>query len=311
MNVATPKVNILLSTYNGERFIREQLDSLQSQDYPNISMYVRDDGSTDSTIDLLQEHQAKYPKIKLVIGENVGYIKSFYELVRICGGNDDELYAFCDQDDVWEPQKISRSVTMILGSLNPSETVYFSRMKLVDENLKQFGLSSNPLFVDFGSTLMGISYGCTVVFSQGIRQLFLKANPNNMLAHDWWICLIAASFGYLVYDPQPQVQYRHHGSNTTAGYRANFLQRLKFRMKEIIERFFNKKPTVDFLWQAEQFISTYNNIPLENKVAVEELIKLKDKSLFPRFLYICAPKVYANNSLDNITLKLMIILGCQ
>ena len=311
MSAAIPKVNILLSTYNGARFLWEQLDSLQSQDYPNISIYVRDDGSTDNTISLLQEYQAKYPNMKLATGKNVGYIRSFYELVHSCGGNDNELYAFCDQDDVWEPQKISRSVAMIQASLDPSMTVYFSRMKLVDENLQQFGLSSNPRFIDFGSTLMGISYGCTVVFSSGVRRLFLEANPSNMLAHDWWVCLIAASFGHLVYDIQPQVQYRHHGSNTTAGYRANFFQRLKFRMKEVIERFFYKKPTVDFLQQSKQFMATYNNISSEKRVVVEELVALKGKNFLSRLHYVFAPKVYTNDSLDNAALKLMIILGCH
>ena len=130
MDMTTPKVNILLSTFNGEPFLGEQLDSLQSQDYPNFEIYVRDDGSTDDTVSLLQEYQVKYPNIKLVTGKNVGYIRNFYELVHSCGGDKNELYAFCDQDDVWEPQKISRSVAMIQASLDPSMTVYFSRMKL-------------------------------------------------------------------------------------------------------------------------------------------------------------------------------------
>jgi len=271
MDKVTSKVNILLSTYNGARFLQEQLDSLLNQDYPNISIHIRDDGSTDNTIALIQEYQAKYPNVHLDIAKNVGYIRSFYELVYSCEGNDSELYAFCDQDDVWNAQKISRGVNSILKSTNPLMTLYFSRMELVDSCLNPIGLSQIPRSFNFVSGLIGTNaYGCAAIFSYGIRELFLQGKPADMLSHDWWVYLVASAFGCIIYDREPQVKYRQHGSNTNSGYRSELLTRLKFRTKELLQRLFQNRPIVDFVGQAEKFLKIYHNLPLEHRLVIEE-----------------------------------------
>ena len=101
------KVNILLSTYNGEKFIKQQIESLLAQTYENIAIHVRDDGSTDGTIGLLNQYSGN-PKVHLYFGDNLGYRKSFAWLLSNCC--DADFYAYCDQDDVWMPDKISRAV---------------------------------------------------------------------------------------------------------------------------------------------------------------------------------------------------------
>ena len=307
------KVNILLSTFNGIQFLREQLDSLLCQDYPNITIYIRDDGSTDSTVALLMWYQEEHNYISVVVGENLGYIRSFYELVRSCHGNEDELYAFCDQDDVWNPQKISRAVEKIGKSPVPTMTFYCSRMTLVDENLQVIGASPNPCQIDFGSAIMGFTYGCAVVMGDGVKQLFLQASPDDMLAHDWWACLIATAFGHVVYDVEPQVNYRQHNSNTSGGYRSELLPRLKFRIKELLERLFQKKATVDFLLQAKNFIVVYNHVPIDKRSIVEELLLMKTgrNQIISRLYYALNPKIRSIHPLDNAFLKLSILLGCH
>ncbi|PSB59237.1 glycosyltransferase family 2 protein [Chamaesiphon polymorphus] len=306
-----PQVNILLSTFNGTQYLREQLDSLLSQDYPNIFIHIRDDGSTDNTVDLLMSYQEKYSNIRVTVGENLGYIRSFFELVHNCEDRETELYAFCDQDDVWNPQKISRAVEKIQMSPDPSMTFYCSRMTLVDRDMKFIGVSPNPSQVDFGSAIMGFTYGCAVVIGNGIKQMFLQASPDDMLAHDWWACLIAAAFGHIVYDVEPQVNYRQHSSNASGGYRSELLPRLKFRIKELLERLFKGKPTVDFLNQAEKFIMTYDNIHIEKRYIIEELLILKKENnqMVSRLCYIFNPKLHAINSVDNAFLKLTILFG--
>ena len=98
------KVAVVLSTYNGEKYVRDQLDSILNQTYKNIEIFVRDDGSKDSTVDIIKEYQKKNKNIKLVIGENLGFIKSFYTLLELSEGY--EYYSFADQDDYWENNKL-------------------------------------------------------------------------------------------------------------------------------------------------------------------------------------------------------------
>lgn len=310
---AFPKVNILLSTYNGARFLREQLDSLQNQDYPNISIYVRDDGSTDNTMNLLNDYQALYSNIKVKSDKNVGYVRSFYDLVQCCPGQEEDLYAFCDQDDVWSSQKVSRAINLICSSPKPPMTLYFSRMKLVDSDLYPLELSQTPRSFNFASGLLGTNaYGCTVIFGNDIKRLFLRGKPEDMLAHDWWTYLVAVAFGYITYDLEPQVKYRQHASNTNAGYRAELFARIKFRTKELLQRLFKNQPTVDFLGQAKKFLNAYPDLPLEHRQIIEELLLLKKTgNIYSRFQFIQSSKICADHPVDNFTLRLMILLGCH
>ena len=102
------EVVILISTYNGEKYLAEQLDSLLNQTYQNIKIFIRDDGSKDKTIDIIKEYQKKSEKIFLTEGKNIGFINSFFELLKL--SNNADYYAYCDQDDVWMEDKIERAV---------------------------------------------------------------------------------------------------------------------------------------------------------------------------------------------------------
>ena len=106
------KVVILLSTYNGEKYLKEQLDSLLNQTYKNIDIYIRDDGSKDETVNIIKKYQNEYDNIHLEEGKNLGFIKSFFELLKN-GDENVDIYSYCDQDDIWEEDKIERAVKFI------------------------------------------------------------------------------------------------------------------------------------------------------------------------------------------------------
>ena len=106
------KVQILMSTYNGEKYVNEQIDSLLQQDHTNLEILIRDDGSKDSTVSILEEYHKENPNIKLIIDKNKGVISSFFELA-MKASEEADYFAFCDQDDYWKPQKISRAVNLL------------------------------------------------------------------------------------------------------------------------------------------------------------------------------------------------------
>ena len=127
------KVQILMSTYNGEEYIREQLDSILSQSYPDVDILIRDDGSDDDTFVILKEYEERHQNVRAYQGENLGVNKSFFELLR--ESNTEAAYiGFCDQDDYWLPEKIEKAVKQLERIQGPA--LYFGAKTLVNQNLE-------------------------------------------------------------------------------------------------------------------------------------------------------------------------------
>lgn len=126
------KVAVVLSTYNGEKYIKKQIDSILRQTYKNIEIYVRDDGSKDKTVEILKRYENDR-KIKLYVQENVGFIKSFFKCLSFC--DDADYYAFCDQDDEWNEDKIERAVNLLNEKEQVKPLLYFSDYDYYDENM--------------------------------------------------------------------------------------------------------------------------------------------------------------------------------
>jgi glycosyltransferase involved in cell wall biosynthesis len=230
-----PHVAILLCTYNGERFIREQLDSIGSQTYGNWKIWVSDDGSTDVTLEIIAEYRQMWgdDRIETVRGPSKGFAANFLSVVcrpEITA----DYFAYCDQDDVWVADKLARAIECLraLGQGGPS--LYSSRTRLIDENGQDLGLS--PLFTqkpDFRNALVqNIGGGNTMVFSADGRALLLAAGPDlDVVAHDWWTYVaISAAGGRVVYDPEPSLMYRQHGSNLIGSNQGLSAKLLRIRM---------------------------------------------------------------------------------
>jgi len=304
-----PKVNILLSTYNGERFIAEQLDSLFKQSYSNIEIYIRDDGSTDRTVDLIKSCSFDNKLVTFTAANNISVVASFLQLLANSGESGD-LYAFCDQDDVWKPDKITRAVEKIMDCAEPDKVLFCSRLEYVDEQLKPLGLSSIPRFVGFNNAVVeNIATGCTVVFGETIRQLMLKGRSNDMIMHDWWAYLVASVFGDVIYDNVSSIRYRQHGSTFTAwepGY-----AKLRTRAREFMIRLgMREHKGLDSLNQVIRFLNTYPDIPADAKEIVDTLVALREKGKFwQRLRYIMQPEVLRTEPSENWALKAMILFG--
>src|SRR5262245_10235324 len=215
---SAPAVTILLCTLNGERFLAEQLASLERQTFKNWKLVASDDGSSDGTKSILLAFQRSSApgKAEIIDGPRRGAPANF--LFQACAKNlASEYYAFCDQDDVWEADKLERAID-VLGQTAPGvPALYGSRSRLIDEDGNETGFS--PLFrkiPEFRSALVqSIAGGNTMVFNQKARELLAFCGADvDVPSHDWWLYQVTSACGGAVhYDPYPSVRYRQHAHN--------------------------------------------------------------------------------------------------
>lgn len=221
-------IAILMATYNGEKYIEEQLDSILQQTYSDTVVFIHDDGSTDGTIDIVKKYTEKYPdRVKIVEGEPTGGSKNnfLYLLNKV----EADYYMFSDQDDVWLPHKIETLKSLIdemegEDGVNPSETpiLVFGDMKVVDEKLDVINdsfIRYNRLDADNLSfnrlVVQNVVAGCTTLFNRALRDEGLKYKDRDKLRwHDWWLTLIAAGKGRIAFHNESLQLYRQHGDNS-------------------------------------------------------------------------------------------------
>lgn len=208
------KIAVLMSTYNGEKYLKEQIDSILNQkgDF-SLSLIVRDDGSTDGTVHLLNEYQQK-GLLFWYSGENKKPALSFIDLIYKNKGYD--FYAFSDQDDYWYEDKIENGIQSIKNCLIPA--LYFCNAEYVDEKLNSLGgkTYNHRMMLDFYSVLIGAGYlGCTFVFNRKLAEILQNnVRPQIVSMHDSFLARVCASVGgEIFFDPDVHIKYRQHGNN--------------------------------------------------------------------------------------------------
>lgn len=225
------RIQVLLSTYNGEKYLQQQLDSILIQESVEVSILIRDDGSTDGTLLILSKYASEFSNIEIVEGENMGYARSFMTLLSIAG--DYDYYAFADQDDIWLPNKLGVAVSKLSLQSDAKPMMYYSNCQLVDETGQAIGfLREDENFIPKSKTqavVLGFVHGCTMVFNRSSKQLLSQYQPEYNFAHDYWVPLLHFFLGATVYDENAYIQYRQHSSNTFGSERS-FRSLLKHRI---------------------------------------------------------------------------------
>ncbi|MDT2634766.1 glycosyltransferase family 2 protein [Enterococcus dongliensis] len=211
------KVTVIMSTFNGEKYVEEQIKSIFLQNDVLVSLFIRDDGSTDGTINIIKKLQKKYP-IKFVIGgKNLKPAYSFLEALKICDFQTD-YYSYADQDDVWFPDKLKRACQKLKNYSASIPSLYCSSYDVVDENLNLIFTRDLGVYGDLTlqTTLVGVTpSGCTMVFNKSLMDILKDSNPRYMRMHDFWTLLTAQAYdGNVVIDNIPTMSYRQHGNNT-------------------------------------------------------------------------------------------------
>lgn len=301
------QVQVLMSTYNGERFVKQQLDSLLSQDYSPIDILIRDDGSKDSTVSLIGEYSKVTPNVSLIKGENKGVIASFFELVKN-SSSDAEYFAFCDQDDFWKQSKISRAVELLEQEDKDLPLLYFSRLELVDENLNALRHSPIPPQGPAleNALIQNIATGCTIVFNKKMRDLFLVhiPNPANITMHDAWFYLLGTALGKVVYDESSHILYRQHSSNTL-GMANNKLKSAMIRYRNF-KKEGKEKP---YSKQVEEFLRLYEDQLKESQIHLIRNFLYQRDSLMKRLDYAIKTPLFRQNNRDSFIFRLLYMLN--
>lgn len=214
-----------MSAYNGEVFIEEQVNSIINQTIP-VHLTVRDDGSIDNTISILEKREC----ITLIKGENMGATESFLSLIELAP--DSDYYAFADQDDVWDKNKLEIAVNK-LKKYESIPAIYSGNTRLVDSELNYIKSEQLSPKCTLGSAIVkNYATGCTIVFNKILMNSLKSYRPIKIPFHDWWANLVCLSIGGVsIYDFEPHMSYRQHGNNVVSG-NENFLKKWRSRFKK-------------------------------------------------------------------------------
>ncbi len=225
------KVSVIMSTYNGERFVAEQLNSILNQTYSNIEIIVRDDGSKDNTVNIIKEYQKKYSNIKLYEGENLGFIKSFFELLKL---TESDYYAYADQDDVWIENKIELAVNLLDNLDDSKPNMAFGNSDYYDENMKFISSGPKNKKFSFLTALFAcVTQGMTMTVNKKTRDMIIENMPKSCFFHDWWTYLLCIGMGNVAYTNETVVKYRRRKENATSEGQG-YLRLLIWRIKNLL-----------------------------------------------------------------------------
>ena len=298
------RVTVVMSAYNGERYIEEQILSILNQKGVMTSLYVRDDGSTDSTTDVIRKLQKRYPdRIRLEQGKNVGYKVSF--LKALAGAGESEFYAFSDQDDYWLEDKCARA----LEKMGDGCELYASAQILTDEALNETGVKQ---FSDVVPTLEGEFTrhrlpGCTYLFTRKVRDMAVPyadiiLDQERFPSHDMIIACLALSIGKICIDDHACMKYRRLSSSITPGG-----QGIKKRINHEFEYLFHNKNRYSFM--AASILERYAQGIEADKLAFLRCAANYRDSIGGRMKLLTNPRMDCGVFLGNLESKIKIILG--
>lgn len=295
------KFQILMSTYNGEKYLATQLDSIFNQTYQNIELLIRDDGSTDKTMELLEQYAKEHENLSYYRGENVGVIQSFFDLLR---HSDDEAayYAFADQDDYWMPEKLEAAIGLLEQQAEEQPLLYCSDTYISDENLNIIKKDDKKARPSFGNALVqNICTGCTAVMNHKLRDIVKETRPEQIVMHDWWFYLSAALYGQVCYDENAYIKYRQHGNNAY-GEKKSKLEVWKYRFGQLTAKRGYIYP------QLEELMKWYSDIPVEKRQMAERVLGAR-KGFARRVRLIRDKGIYRNSREDDLVYRAIVMLG--
>ncbi len=225
MSQSLPRVAVLLPTYNGDRYVSEQIQSILEQSWPHWRLVTRDDGSLDDSASIILDFARRHPgRIHVVDagGPRLGVDASFSRLLEL---TDSKYYMFCDQDDVWLPDKMEktldcmRSVETEVGDGTPvlihtDASVVDSSLRRLDASAWHYGYNDPAFSTSFNRLLVqNMVFGCTVMINSALKKRATPI-PGNVVQYDWWLALVSVCFGRTAYVSEPTVLYRQHEANS-------------------------------------------------------------------------------------------------
>lgn len=304
-------VLVLLSAYNGEKYIAEQLDSVMSQKGVDVYLMIRDDGSSDNTDEIIRCYEKRYPrKIFYYRGKNIGCCESYRWLMSkaidgYTGVNiQPDWFAFCDQDDIWEEDKLNIAVNSLSDADNSVPNLFFSSFQKIDSRGYEIQTVKKKFRLSFGEALiMNPSVGCTQVFNRSLLCMAIRFFPNSLILHDWWIYSVCLALsGNVIYEEKPLVRYRQHEANVIGSK-----EMTKFRK---LRNWLCHKNNNLCMNLAESLYNGYKDeLKPENLSLVKMCISYKT-NLFKRLMLILSCKKFSTFNFDtNLGFILSVVCG--
>lgn len=294
---------ILMATFNGDRYLKEQINSILRQTYSDWHLVIRDDGSTDNTVNILNFYKNAYPdKISVIVNKSNkhGAKENFLFLSKIALKKQYKYIMYSDQDDIWKIDKIDitlRKLKEIEKDKNIPVLVH-TDLEVVDNNLNVIA----PSFIKYSKLDNNDSFshlliqnnitGCTMLINRALllKSLSIK-NNKKIIMHDWWFALIASVFGKVIFLSKPTILYRQHGDNVVGAKKIN----LYSMSKKIFKLSDNKRSILQTIDQASVLSDNYTDLPLKKEKVISGYSQIKSKNKIERIYFVRHNDVLKND----------------
>lgn len=304
------RIGVLLSAYNGEKYIVQQVQSIMNQNnVANITLLIRNDGSTDNTSQILNELKRKYSNLVVIEGKNIGLIASFFKLLEIAVKEYNfDYYSFSDQDDYWLKDKLETAVSYLSTNAENIPLLYGCRSIVVDEKLKPTGFMTQAKkreITFYNTAIQNIVIGHNQVLNRSLAQLLINQKPNfkKVYSQDLWITNVAAVTGNIIFDNTPHTYYRMHGDNQL-GYGKGTVDRICSHIVRL-----RKKESQKMAAQLNYFCKYFNDFLSNTEKKEISLFFNSQRSLRQRAKYIKSSKLYRQNPKETYLYKTLYLLG--
>ena len=297
------QVQVIMSSYNGEKHIIRQLESIMLQKNVEVSVLVRDDGSSDNTLEVLNVYKANNDKLSIIEGKNIGWRRSFFEGLKKADNAD--YYAFSDQDDIWTDDKLYKCVKLLEKEKNSSipVMVHCNRYSC-DEKLTPFETQSmkvpRPLNKKNALT-QEFAQGCTIVMNNAARRLVTRFEPDKKAPHDFWTGLICYYFGKVYYLDERLIYHIRY--DESASFAGDIKGGQKNRLKKMLlgeSVYYNP---------ANDLLKGYGDLLTEEDKRFLKIVESAKKSLKNRLKLVLDPEFRRVSIGGTVMLKLNVLLG--
>ena len=299
------RVMVVMSAYNGSKYITQQLDSIFRQKDVDVTCYVRNDGSTDNTLEVLNNLTPPLSATHLIIddGDNVGWEKSF--LLALRAAPEADYYAFADQDDIWFDDKLISAVRLLEKNAKDGVPMMVHCNKLsVGEDLKPFAhqvrRTPRPLNRQ-NAMVQEYAQGCAIVMNEAARQLVTEHIPKSKIAHDFWCGLLCYLFGEVLYDNTPRFYHISHGSNASG--EGHTLSSWKNRLK-----LFFKHGNIYYAPYEDLMEGYGDRLTADDKQFLKK-IKTYRRDIGAKFSLLFSPRFIRDSILGTLSLKAAILFN--
>lgn len=295
-----PNITVLLSTFNGELFLQQQLDSIYAQKNVKVNLYVRDDGSKDDTLEIL-ERESKSGRLTCYTGPNLKPAWSFWHLLTSAPEGD--YFAFSDQDDFWMDDKLFEAYTRLKGH-ESEPALYFSQTQLADSQLNPLPcVVLNPLLTYGEALIHQFVGGCTMLMNAKMRDVLLSYTPKYMQMHDFWIYDVALAVGaYVTFDSTPHMLYRQHNNNAVGQ-----LNQKRFVWESRLKRL-RKRENIRLRTAHELWLGYHSVMSDENRRLTYDVINYQ-RSLKSKWRVLFDKRLKCSSFSVNLSTKLSFLLN--